>query len=513
MLCGISWSSIPLSFCFVLAVLAASGKYKVFRILVANEDQLKFISQLRTNVSEDEMDFWKLPSEIGAFADVMVPTSVEGTLRLALDERGFLYECTISDVRSLIQEKETQPGKVDDVPVNPRFRRDTYLNYDFKQYQSYDTMTNYMRDAERYYPNIARTETIGYTREGRPIESLKIGKNLGSYRRMIWIDAGIHAREWPTNHAAMFFMHQLLTQYDKDPEITYLVDNLQWIITPSLNPDGYVYSRSLGSDGVENRMWRKNRSPMACKRLPISGRQRCCQGVDLNRNFDFHWGTVDSSDNPCNEVYHGEYAFSEPETRAVRDAIMKYKDVLDGVITMHNYGQIWSHPYGHERGVYPPDRWELEQVSRDATGELQKLYGTSYRIGSAADAIYPASGGLDDWSKAQGVKYVFLLELRPNEYETDGFILDQSQLLPTAKETWEGVKVVAREVLRNRGQLPSEQTLASWRSTNSKSTNVCADRHPNCDDWVRQNRDYCTSVRDYMAQTCPMSCNLCPSDV
>lgn len=61
----------------------------------------------------------------------------------------------------------------------------------------------------------------------------------------------------------------------------------------------------------------------------------------------------------------------------------------------------------------------------------------------------PAAGGSDDWSKSKaGIKYVYLLELRPEENVWDGFILDADQILPTARETWEGVKVVVHSVLK-----------------------------------------------------------------
>lgn len=34
-------------------------------------------------------------------------------------------------------------------------------------------------------------------------------------------------------------------------------------------------------------------------------------GVDINRNYDFHWGTPDG---PCDGSYAGPHAFSEPES-------------------------------------------------------------------------------------------------------------------------------------------------------------------------------------------------------
>lgn len=40
------------------------------------------------------------------------------------------------------------------------------------------------------------------------------------------------------------------------------------------------------------------------------------------------------------------------------------------------------------------------------------------------------------------------MELRPGEEEWDGFLLDQRQLIPTGRETWEGVKAVLNAVLQ-----------------------------------------------------------------
>jgi len=42
-------------------------------------------------------------------------------------------------------------------------------------------------------------------------------------------------------------------------------------------------------------------------------------GVDLNRNYGYKWGVGDSGRSECDETYHGASAFSEPETRAMRD--------------------------------------------------------------------------------------------------------------------------------------------------------------------------------------------------
>lgn len=79
---------------------------------------------------------------------------------------------------------------------------------------------------------------------------------------------------------------QLISGYGKDDEITRYIDLLDFYIIPCLNPDGYEYTRSSPLPPV--RLWRKNRSPAICQQT-VWGGEKCCQGVDLNRNFEFHW--------------------------------------------------------------------------------------------------------------------------------------------------------------------------------------------------------------------------------
>ena len=65
----------------------------------------------------------------------------------------------------------------------------------------------------------------------------------------MWIDGGIHAREWITPATVTFFVKQLT----EDLEDQTLIDRLDWYILPSVNPDGYAYTQS------DDRLWRKTR--------------------------------------------------------------------------------------------------------------------------------------------------------------------------------------------------------------------------------------------------------------
>ena len=90
-----------------------------------------------------------------------------------------------------------------------------------------------------------------------------------------------------------------------------------------VNPDGYEYSH------VVDRMWRKTRRndtrPSAAlrgrkQRVDDDGNEECI-GVDLNSNFEFNWQK--GSSNPCSPNFAGRKPFSEPESRALANFMLK----------------------------------------------------------------------------------------------------------------------------------------------------------------------------------------------
>uniref|UniRef100_A0A915Q010 ShKT domain-containing protein n=1 Tax=Setaria digitata TaxID=48799 RepID=A0A915Q010_9BILA len=385
--------------------------------------------------------------------------------------------------------------------------------YEFGDYHSYDKIMTWLNDIEHFYPNMAKVFTIGTTFEKRFIKGIK-----------------------------------LISRYGIDPQITSYIDTLNFYIVPVVNPDGYEYSRSDRTP--RTRFWRKNRGKIVCFKDSWH-RKRCCTGVDLNRNFDFHWGEIGSSSDVCSEVYHGSRPFSEPETRAIRDKLLsaEMSGKVDAFITLHTYSQMWIHPYSHKRHSFPND-------------------------------INPSSGGSDDWAKSKaGVKFVYLLELRPGEHDFDGFLLDRRQLIPTGRETWAGIRIVIDAIIRSQRAVAPGITLlnldanSKWptiknssqtvvlfstphflsrnrfdeitttRTTTSllqssvitplsqslfqssgmnrnqqleslhrKSGNIrqrCSDTSPWCTSWIRISPDICRLAAVYMRQRCTFSCGLC----
>lgn len=68
----------------------------------------------------------------------------------------------------------------------------------------------------------------------------------------IFMDCGIHAREWISHAFCQYFVDQLA---NPDSKFGYLRKGIEWHIMPVVNPDGYAHSWS------HDRFWRKNRNP------------------------------------------------------------------------------------------------------------------------------------------------------------------------------------------------------------------------------------------------------------
>ena len=65
----------------------------------------------------------------------------------------------------------------------------------------------YLDGLTRQAPELCTTELIGKTSEGRAMKIIKISRpntNHTAPKPIVWIDAGIHAREWIAPATALF---------------------------------------------------------------------------------------------------------------------------------------------------------------------------------------------------------------------------------------------------------------------------------------------------------------------
>ncbi|CCD72562.2 Zinc carboxypeptidase A 1 [Caenorhabditis elegans] len=481
------------------------GAFKVFRVLPTTNQQLLQMIRLFETADTDRADFWHAPSVVNGTVDIMVAPEHTDQFRQYLEKHGYTFQVAIDDLHKLLIEKEgnLSTHSNDDAFFLKRLHDDVGFHSRLRmgEYYSYSVLSTWLERIAENMPDIAKLIKVGTTIEGRDILGLKFGKDTPD-KKIVVIDAGIHAREWAAIHTASYFINLIVNGREEDPQIQNYLDNIVLYIIPVLNPDGYEYTRT-DKTNPRARMWRKSRSPKACAFDGV--RNSCCMGVDLNRNFDFRFSEIGASRYPCSEIYHGPSAFSEPESKAYSQFLTSLKGRLEAYITLHSYSQLWIYSYSHRKFTYAPDIEETRRVAAKAVQELGRMYGTKYRHGTGPEIIYAFSGGSTDWAKETlKIKYSYTIELRPGYEEWNGFVLDKNQLIPTAKETWAGVTVVLDEVTNQ------------WKSSRVRESELsrlrqekCSDRLPGCAYWLQSSPNICRFSQSTMVRDCAKTCNLC----
>ncbi|XP_053565977.1 carboxypeptidase B [Bombina bombina] len=410
------WISILFS-----AVSIASSKLtfhgdKVFRIKLQTEEHAAYIQNLAEKI---KMDFWHPESADRVVpqieADIHVNANDSEAIRHLLGQNYIEHEVLFHNLQEAIDAQL-------DYRMKKKSKKHSYTNYN-----DWETIANWTCKIVSKFPKIASRLEIGNTYEGRGMYVLKIGNPTA--KRAIFVDCGIHAREWISPAYCQWLVKELTSGYSKDYRTKELLKKITFYILPVFNIDGYVYS------WTEDRMWRKNRSP---------NKNGDCIGTDLNRNFNSSWGEIGSSDSPCSEIYCGSSAESERETRNVANFIRSRAESIKAYISFHSYSQMLLYPYGYTY-VPPPNAKELKKIAKGAVSELRSLFGTTYKYGSSSKTIYPTSGGSDDWAYDLGIKYSFVFELR--DKGKHGFLLPESQITETCTETMLAVRYIADYVL------------------------------------------------------------------
>lgn len=265
------------------------------------------------------------------------------------------------------------------------------------------------------------------TFEGRPVYWLKISDNplLDEGEPQALYNSLHHAREPVSLTSLIFFMWYLLENYETDPAIQYLVDHTELYFIPCVNPDGYIHNID-NYDSGGSIMWRKNR------RDNFDG----THGVDLNRNYGYQWGINNYGSSPAtaSEVYRGEEAFSEPETKAVQYFCNNHE--FQVCYNNHCHGNLLIFPWNYLEGVNLADAAFLTMAEK-LTEENHFWTGTAFQV-----LNYTVNGNADDWMFGETMTkppiYAFTPEIGPDFYPPSSEIvhLCKSVLLQNLKSAF-----------------------------------------------------------------------------
>lgn len=147
----------------------------------------------------------------------------------------------------------------------------------------------------------------------------------------------------------------------------------------------------------------------------------CTRGVDINRNYDIEFESMADGlerSNPCSEVYKGLYAFSEPETRAIK-GLVESEITIKSAMNFHCYGNLWVKPTNYiEKG----DKDPLEDMPEKKFYTFFKDFAPFPRkaiVTNAVDAVdYPAPGEASDWMFFKHKIFAWSPELGVNKVDS-----------------------------------------------------------------------------------------------
>jgi hypothetical protein len=187
---------------------------------------------------------------------------------------------------------------------------------------------------------------------------------------------------------AMRLIKYLTSNFGSDSRVTDLLNTTEVWIIPVANPDGYQYTFT------NERLWRKN-----LRDNDGNGEITVADGVDLNRNFESHWGLDEEGSSPIwsSGTYRGTVPNSEPETRAVVNFIQK-KD-FKFIISYHTHGNLILYPWGWQvKTASLDDPILVAQAGSDSNPAIwDSRLDEGYNPGLGAD-LYITNGDFTDWT-------------------------------------------------------------------------------------------------------------------
>ena len=246
--------------------------------------------------------------------------------------------------------------------------------------------------------------------------------------------------------------------------ITDMVNTREIYLIPMLNTDGHRYDREefcgeTAWDNCYRSGWRKNlRDNTHTGVTPIPDVDESvdpgCDGVDLNRNYQFEWGAPLGAtgplfpgfcyaDGPNNDVYNGPWNLedndgdglvnedhvdgkdddadgqidedwmggnTEPETKFIQDMTEMNDDDLNGAsdfkstLTWHSFSELVLWPWGHCTDCYTPDD-EYLVYHGQMMGQM-----TDYAAMQSSD-LYPTTGDFCDWHYGVHNSYCYTMEI------------------------------------------------------------------------------------------------------
>ena len=290
----------------------------------------------------------------------------------------------------------------------------------FDTFYKHSELTRLLLDYADAVPHLISVRSIGKSHEGRDIWVAILtntATGADSDKPAFWVDGNIHAAELTASTACLYYLHQLVSGYGIDVDITQLLDTRCVYLCPRLNPDGAELAlaerpRHIRSstraypfdeepvegltvedvDGDGRMLTMRIRDPHgAYKKHPSEPRLMVArepgefggdyyrlmpegtlthwdgltvrinkdrEGLDLNRNFPSHWRQE------FEQIGAGSFPTSEPEVRAMVAFVTAHRNI-GAAVSFHTHSGVILRPMGtqSDEDMVPEDLWTYKRFS------------------------------------------------------------------------------------------------------------------------------------------------------
>ncbi|RLI59065.1 MAG: hypothetical protein DRO67_10135 [Candidatus Asgardarchaeum californiense] len=299
-------------------------------------------------------------------------------------------------------------GKIEDVITTEVHLNQPSVLPDWKdgKYHDYHGTIQMLNDFNDKYPKLVDVFSIGKSVLGKDILCIKITNEDNNESKLSGlIDGCIHGNEWESSEACLYLSEYLLINFGNNETINNILNRTEIYIVPLVNPDGRQ----------KDQRWNEN-------------------GVDLNRNFDIHFGRLRGRSLRMGRllgqkipfVYipnivlltnSGKQAFSEPETQAIHNLMMslKYRGFsfyMNCHTAQHKIISPWI-VFKPPFKITPQERNVLDYVERwvDTNTEYE-----STRVENKHKVFY-TSGTAMDWCYKEFHIPSFIFKMLSKDYE------------------------------------------------------------------------------------------------
>jgi len=353
-----------------------------------------------------------------------------------IKQLGFSYEVLIPDVQKFYvdRNKNTDERTQQNVSIQSVSCSSVVSSYAVPSHFALGTMGGFFTLNEIYteldnmatlFPTLVKPRAVIdsalTTPEGRYVYWVRISNNPNvnqNNKPQILYTALHHAREPAGASQQIMYMYYLLENYNTNPEIKYLIDNMELYFVTCVNPDGYNYNHTTNPNG--GGMWRKNRKNNGDGTF----------GIDLNRNYGQNWGydNIGSSNQTSSDTYRGPSGFSEPETQLMKEFCNVHHFGI--AINYHTYFNVIVCPWGYRSNFFTPDSILFNTWGPILTADNGFSFGTANQT-----VGYTANGDSDDWMYGEQISKPKVIAMTPEAGDqNDGFYPAQTRIIPICQQ-------------------------------------------------------------------------------